>query len=94
MKKILILLMVLAVTATAFAGGKGEPEPTKGYPDRALLAIQDELTGEKLAEILMKYMDDPAALGRMATCAHKMNRLNAASHIVDQLLEMAGGRCS
>ncbi len=60
----------------------------------AVMILQDELTGEKLAHILMKYMDNPTALDRMAECAHKMNRLNAASHIVDQLLKMAGSGTS
>lgn len=60
----------------------------------AEMVLQDGLTGEKLAQILMKYMDDPTALARMAECAHKMSHVNAASHIVDQMLEMAGDRIS
>ena len=49
---------------------------------------QDTLTGEILAEALMRYMDDPAALKAMGRMALKMGRGDAARVIVDQLMEM------
>ncbi|MFO7986716.1 MAG: undecaprenyldiphospho-muramoylpentapeptide beta-N-acetylglucosaminyltransferase [Desulfatiglandaceae bacterium] len=55
----------------------------------AEMVLQEDLTGERITSLVMKYMDDPAALHRMAECAQKMSRRDAASQIVDQLLEMA-----
>jgi UDP-N-acetylglucosamine--N-acetylmuramyl-(pentapeptide) pyrophosphoryl-undecaprenol N-acetylglucosamine transferase len=50
---------------------------------------QRELTGKVLAHIIMKYMDDPAALEDMGRRVRTMARRDAAKAIVDQLVEMA-----
>ena len=55
----------------------------------AEMVLQEDLTGEKMAYLVMKYMDDPGTLHEMGQRAHKMSRRDAASKIVDQLLEMA-----
>ncbi len=46
---------------------------------------QSDLSGEALAQILMKYMDDPSALEEMGKKARKMGRLDAAREIADEL---------
>jgi UDP-N-acetylglucosamine--N-acetylmuramyl-(pentapeptide) pyrophosphoryl-undecaprenol N-acetylglucosamine transferase len=50
---------------------------------------QKDLTGEVMARVLTKYMDDPQALNEMGKKAQKIARPDAAKLIVDQLLEMA-----
>jgi UDP-N-acetylglucosamine--N-acetylmuramyl-(pentapeptide) pyrophosphoryl-undecaprenol N-acetylglucosamine transferase len=50
---------------------------------------QSDLTGKVLAQVLMKYMNDPAALKDMGRRAGSMARRDAAKTIVDQLVEMA-----
>jgi len=49
---------------------------------------QSDLTAETLAQVLIKYMDNPSALKKMGTCTKKMAHPNAAKVIVDHLLEM------
>ncbi len=49
---------------------------------------QSDLTGEGLAQALMKYMDDRAVLEEMGEQAKKIGRRDAAKVIVDQLMEM------
>jgi UDP-N-acetylglucosamine--N-acetylmuramyl-(pentapeptide) pyrophosphoryl-undecaprenol N-acetylglucosamine transferase len=49
---------------------------------------QSDLTGESMAQVLMKYMDDRAALAEMGERARKMGRRDAAKVMVDQLVEM------
>lgn len=49
---------------------------------------QGELTGEGLAQVLMKYMDDRSRLQEMSKQVQKMGRRDAAKGIVNQLAEM------
>ncbi len=56
----------------------------------AEMISQSDLTGEAMARILMKYMDDRSALEKMGERAQKMGRRDAAKVIVDQLVEMIG----
>ncbi|MDY6973331.1 MAG: undecaprenyldiphospho-muramoylpentapeptide beta-N-acetylglucosaminyltransferase [Thermodesulfobacteriota bacterium] len=49
---------------------------------------QSDLTGEGMAHILMKYMDDRSALYEMGRRAREMGRRDAAKVIADQLAEM------
>lgn len=46
---------------------------------------QKDLNGESLGRVLMKYMDDRAALEKMGEKARRIYRPNAAKKIVDQL---------
>lgn len=55
----------------------------------AEMILQADLTGETLAHVLIKYMDDRETLNKMGEQAAKMARKNAAKQIVDHLLEMA-----
>jgi UDP-N-acetylglucosamine--N-acetylmuramyl-(pentapeptide) pyrophosphoryl-undecaprenol N-acetylglucosamine transferase len=50
---------------------------------------QKDLTGERLGQALVRYMDDPSALKEMGERARRMARPDAAKTIVDHLLEMA-----
>jgi UDP-N-acetylglucosamine--N-acetylmuramyl-(pentapeptide) pyrophosphoryl-undecaprenol N-acetylglucosamine transferase len=54
----------------------------------AEMVLQRDLSGERLAEILMKYMNDTEALRKMGERAKKLGQYNAAKLIVDQLVEM------
>lgn len=54
----------------------------------AEMMLEETLSGEGLAELLMKYMDDRTALERMGKRAQEMGRPDAAKVIVDQLMEM------
>lgn len=54
----------------------------------ARIVNQADLTGEGLARILMKYMDDRLALEEMGKAARKMARPDAAQVIVDRLMEI------
>ncbi|MBW2344352.1 MAG: undecaprenyldiphospho-muramoylpentapeptide beta-N-acetylglucosaminyltransferase [Deltaproteobacteria bacterium] len=49
---------------------------------------EKDLTGEGMARVLTKYMDDRQALNKMGENAQKIARPDAAKEIVDQLLEM------
>jgi UDP-N-acetylglucosamine--N-acetylmuramyl-(pentapeptide) pyrophosphoryl-undecaprenol N-acetylglucosamine transferase len=49
---------------------------------------QKDLTGEGMARVLIKYMDDRQALNEMGKNAQKIGRPDAAKVILDQLLEM------
>jgi len=50
---------------------------------------ESDLTGEKLAHVIIKYMDSRASLEEMGIQARKMGRRDAAKVIVDHLVEMA-----
>jgi UDP-N-acetylglucosamine--N-acetylmuramyl-(pentapeptide) pyrophosphoryl-undecaprenol N-acetylglucosamine transferase len=54
----------------------------------AEMILQSDLNAETLAQVLIKYMDDPSALKKMSTHTKKMAHPNAAKVIVDHLLEM------
>jgi len=56
----------------------------------AEMVRQSDLTGKVLAHIIMKYMNDPAALEDMGRRVRSMARCDAAKAIVDQLVEMTG----
>ncbi len=51
----------------------------------AEMVVEDELSGERLAALLLKYMDDRAALKQMGLRARTLARPDAAKQIVDQL---------
>lgn len=52
------------------------------------LILQEDLSGERLADFLMKYMDDRDALVEMGRLAGEKGRPNAAQLIGDHLIEM------
>ena len=52
------------------------------------MILQKDLTGEGMARVLNKYMDDRQALDEMGQKARKISRPDAAQVIVDRLLEM------
>jgi len=54
----------------------------------AEMILQQELTGERLARALAKYMEDPEALKTMARKAGAMGRPDAVEVIVDNLIGM------
>ena len=54
----------------------------------AVMILQQELSGEGLAGVLTKYMEDPSALKRMADRAGALGRPEAVEIIVNNLLEM------
>ena len=54
----------------------------------AEMILERDLTGEVMAGVLVKYMDDAGALVKMGEAAGKMGRLEAAGSIVDQLAAM------
>jgi UDP-N-acetylglucosamine:LPS N-acetylglucosamine transferase len=54
----------------------------------AEMMLEKNLSGEGLAKLLMKYMDDRTALERMGKRAQEMGQPDAAKVIVDQLMEM------
>ena len=54
----------------------------------AEILMQDDLSGGRLAEVLMKYMDDQTTLKNMSKQALKMGRPHATKAIVDELEEM------
>ena len=54
----------------------------------AEVMLQKTLNGERLAESLMKYMDNRAVLNKMGQNALRVGRVDSASIIVDQLMEM------
>ena len=58
----------------------------------AEMILQKDLNGEVLANALIKYMRNRAALSAMGRAARKISRPDAARVIVDQILEMAGTR--
>jgi UDP-N-acetylglucosamine--N-acetylmuramyl-(pentapeptide) pyrophosphoryl-undecaprenol N-acetylglucosamine transferase len=49
---------------------------------------QSDLTGRGMAQVLIKYMDDPSLLVEMGKRARKIARPDAGKAIVDQLVEM------
>ncbi len=55
----------------------------------AEMVLQRDLSGELLSELIMKYADDPARLSGMSKAALGIARPDAASAIVDGLMEMA-----
>jgi UDP-N-acetylglucosamine--N-acetylmuramyl-(pentapeptide) pyrophosphoryl-undecaprenol N-acetylglucosamine transferase len=54
----------------------------------AEMMLQEALSGERLAESLMRYMDNREALEKMGMQAKKKGRGDATKTIVDQLMEM------
>ena len=54
----------------------------------AEMMLQETLNGESLAGSLMRYMDDRAVLNEMGMKARKVGRGDAATVIVDQMMEM------
>ena len=54
----------------------------------AKMILEEDLTGEVLSALLMKYMDDESALEEMGKCAAKVGRRDAAKVIVDHLEKM------
>jgi len=54
----------------------------------AQMIRQSDLTGEGMAHVLMKYMDDRSALEAMGKQARKIGRRDAAKVIADQLVKM------
>ena len=57
----------------------------------AELLYQDDLNGETLAALLIKYMDDRMALEEMGKQVLKIGRRDATRVIADQLAEMMNG---
>ena len=54
----------------------------------AEILLQENLSGEELANLLIKYMDDRTALEKMAKQVRKIGRRDATKVIVDQLAVM------
>jgi UDP-N-acetylglucosamine--N-acetylmuramyl-(pentapeptide) pyrophosphoryl-undecaprenol N-acetylglucosamine transferase len=54
----------------------------------AEMILQENLTGEVLAERLARFMEDRAALERMGQAARSVSKPDAAQRIADLLLEM------
>ena len=54
----------------------------------AEMILQENLTGEILADRITTYMNDPAALERMAEAAKRVSKPDAAERIADLLLEL------
>jgi UDP-N-acetylglucosamine--N-acetylmuramyl-(pentapeptide) pyrophosphoryl-undecaprenol N-acetylglucosamine transferase len=54
----------------------------------AEMVLQEDLSGKGLADLLTKYMDDRAALSRMAARVKAVGRPDAVEVIADRLLEM------
>ena len=54
----------------------------------ARMILEEDLNGEILSNLLMKYMDDERALEKMGKCAARVGRRDAAKVIVDHLEEM------
>ncbi len=54
----------------------------------AEMMLQNTLSGERLAAVVMRYMDDRSVLKKMGQKALKLGRGDAARVIVDQLKEM------
>lgn len=54
----------------------------------AILLLQKDLSGESLAKVLIKYMEDRTALREMGERTRKKGRPHAARVIADQLEEM------
>lgn len=54
----------------------------------AEMMLQENLSGQRLADLLMKYMDDRRALRQMGERAQKIGHGNAAEKIVDQLVDI------
>ena len=54
----------------------------------AEMILQENLTGEVLADRLVRFMEDRAALERMGQAAKRVSKPDAAQRIADLLLEM------
>ena len=54
----------------------------------AEMILESDLTGEALADVVVKYMDDRGALIKMGKRAKKVGRPDASGVIVDELMEM------
>ena len=55
----------------------------------AAMILEEDLSGEVLSGLLMKYMDDIRALEKMGKCAARVGRRDAAKVIVDHLEGMS-----
>ena len=55
----------------------------------AVMILQEDMSGEGLAQVLERYMDDRSALDRMGENARRVGRRDAAKVIVDQLVQMS-----
>jgi len=55
----------------------------------AEMILQEDLTAEGMASVLIKYMDNRQALKRMGERAREIGKTDAAAVIVDQIIEMA-----
>ena len=58
----------------------------------AEVIAEDELTGEGLADLLMKYMDDREALLEMGNQAKKKGKPDAVKIIADEIERLAFGK--
>jgi len=58
------------------------------------MMLQEDLTGDGLADALIRYMDHPSILREMGERARQIARLDAAETIAAHLLEMSGIRGS
>lgn len=54
----------------------------------ARMILEEDLSGEVLSGLIMKYMDDERALEKMGKCAARIGRRDCAKVIVDHLEEM------
>jgi UDP-N-acetylglucosamine:LPS N-acetylglucosamine transferase len=52
------------------------------------MILQENLTGDLLADRLARFMDDRAALEKMGLAAKRVSKPDAAQRIADLMLEM------
>jgi UDP-N-acetylglucosamine--N-acetylmuramyl-(pentapeptide) pyrophosphoryl-undecaprenol N-acetylglucosamine transferase len=57
----------------------------------AVMILQEDMSGEGLAQVITRYMDDRSSLHEMGERARSVGRLDAAKTIVDQLVEISAG---
>lgn len=57
----------------------------------AEMALEKDLSGERLADMLARYMKNPSEIRQMGNRAGRLARPDAAAVIAGKLLEMAGG---
>lgn len=58
----------------------------------AVMLLEKELTGERLAEAIERLLDDTEMLKKMGERARKLARLNAAKLVVDGLYKLVNGQ--
>jgi UDP-N-acetylglucosamine--N-acetylmuramyl-(pentapeptide) pyrophosphoryl-undecaprenol N-acetylglucosamine transferase len=56
----------------------------------AIMQLQHELDGKKLAKKLMELKDDRAELIKMGVCSTEVARVEAAKNIVDEMIQLTG----